>query len=262
MTNCKITFVANAGCAIDLGGVRIHLDVWTSRTGPGYSSMTDELFAETLRHPDFQDAAMMIVSHYHHDHFSGTRTAAALTRSPRATVYLPEKRAQESLLTMMALERPEGAADGIAETPEIRILNGDNPSYEHCGVRFDFRRLRHMGDETLDLPNYGCMISSDDFRILTLGDAALDAPGLAEWIGEKTAEQPIDLALLNFPWIGSNRSRAFLTEKIRAPHFLIFHLPFEKDDEYRYRASAIRKADLHPIPGLKLLLEPFQTEVF
>ena len=73
--------------------------------------------------------------------------------------------------------------------PEIRILDGDSPSYEHCGVRFDFRRLRHMGDETLDIPNYGCMISSDDFRILTLGDAALDAPGLAEWIGEKTAEQ-------------------------------------------------------------------------
>lgn len=233
MSVCQVTLSANAGVALRLGGARIWVDALHQHLVPGFSTVTPELMAAMEAHPDFAAPDLLFSTHRHPDHFSRTLTLRALKRWPLAETVLPEPVLEHQFLLSRPRER--------LLLPEVTL---------------QFARLPHEGPQYADVPHYGCVLEHEGFRVLIAGDCAVAAPALESFLKEAG---PIDLALLDFPWVTLKKGRRFIREVIRPEHLLVYHLPFREDDIYHYRPAAVKAAGLLvEVPDVRLLWEPLQ----
>lgn len=235
MSCCQVTLSANAGVSLDLGGLRIWVDALHDEKVPGFSTVTPALWAAMGDHPAFAAPDLLFFTHCHPDHFSEALAREALARWPQAKIVLPEKRFPGQALLSGRRER--------VRLPELTL---------------DFIRLTHEGPRYADKPHYGCILESRDLRVLITGDCKLCAPELKEFLQE---DGPIDLAILDFPWLTLPRGRRFVQEHIRPRTLLACHLPFSGDDVYGYRAAAVKSAPLLEGVDVRLLTEPLQQEI-
>lgn len=234
MSLCQVTLSANAGAALSFGGLRLWADALHDRKVPGFSTVTPELWAAMRAHPAFAAPDLLFFTHCHPDHFSQGMTQEALSLWPQAKLVLPEDR-----------------------FPGQALLSGRRERVRLPDLTLDFIRLTHEGPRYADKPHYGCILESRGFRVLITGDCKLCAPELAEFLEEGG---PIDLAILDFPWLTLPRGRRFVQEHIRPRTLLVCHLPFSGDDIYGYRAAAQKSAPLLEGVDVRLLSEPLQQE--
>ena len=234
MSCCKVTLSANAGIALDFGGLRLWADALHNEKVPGFSTVTSSLWTAMRTHPAFAAPDLLFFTHCHPDHFSQWMAREALDLWPQAKIVLPEDRFPGQALLSGRRER--------VRLPELTL---------------DFIRLTHEGPRYADKPHYGCILESRGLRVLITGDCRLCAPELAEFLAE---DGPIDLAILDFPWLTLPRGRRFVQEHIRPKMLLVCHLPFSGDDIYGYRAAALKSAPLLEGVDVRLLSEPFQQE--
>lgn len=234
MSLCTVTFSANAGGALSLGGAHVWYDAMHRQKIPGFSTISPTLMTALEHTPAFYDPDLILYSHCHPDHFSQPLLAAAHRLWPRAKLLLPEP-----------------------FFPEQILLQG-SPKMELAGLELRFVPLPHDGAQYANVANYGCILRSGDFRVLLTGDCAVASPALADFVDG----QPIDLAILNFPWLTLPRGRAAI-DAIHPRHLLIWHLPFQEDDRWGYRIAARRAVDkLTSVSDIRLFLAPLQEEAF
>ncbi len=232
----QITFSANAGVALRLGSVRLWVDAVHENPVSGFSTLSPAFQGTVMNHPDFQKPNLIFFTHCHPDHFSRRLLEQAMERWPLAEVILPERQCARQLLLSQPRER--------LILPELSA---------------QFIRLPHEGKEYAAMAHYGCLLDHEGFRILIPGDCAVASPVLREFLQETG---PVDLALLNFPWITLSKGRRFIEEFIRPRHLAVYHLPFEQDDVYAYRRAALRAAEQVPAKDVRLFLNPLQQERF
>lgn len=236
MSLCQITFSANTGVALHLGGFRLWVDALHNKAVSGFSTLSPELQAAVTAHPDFAGPNLIFYTHCHPDHFSQRLTQQALKRWPFAEVILPERRFENQTL----LSRPR-------EQLFLRDLS------------IQFLRLPHEGEQYADVAHYGCLLDQSGFRVLIAGDCAVASPVLREFLQETG---PLDLALLDFPWITLRKGRQFIEQYIRPRCLAVYHLPFELDDIFGYRRASSRAVEQIHVEDVRLFLEPLQREVF
>lgn len=232
----RITLSANAGAALRLGGSRIWIDALHRQAVPGFSTLTPPRLSALAAHPDFDAPDLLFYTHCHPDHFSQELTQLALSQWPAAKAVLPEP-----------------------VFPGQRLLTCRQEELLLPGLSARFIRLPHEGAEYADVPHYGCLLDHNGFRVLATGDCAVASPILASFLQECG---PVDLALLDFPWITLRKGRDFIAHHIRPRHVLVCHLPFPEDDCFSYRPAAEKAAGLVDAPDVRLLWEPFQQEEF
>ena len=236
MSACELTLTANAGAVLALGRIRLWVDALHDQKVPGFSTVTPALLAAMSGRPEFAEPSLLFFTHCHPDHCSPSLAQAVLDRWPNARAALPE-----------------------AVLPEQLLLSGRRERLTLPELTLDFIRLPHEGAQYAHVPHYGCIADYRGYRILIPGDCALAAPELAEFLA---AGGPIDLALLDFPWITLRRGRQFVREVIRPRSLAVFHLPFAVDDVNGYRRAAVRAAGALRGIDVRVLLEPFQQESF
>lgn len=229
-----VTLSANAGVALDFGGLRVWVDALHDEKVPGFSTVTPALWSAMRAHPAFAAPDLLFFTHCHPDHFSQRLTQEALALWPKARIVLPEDL-----------------------FPGQALLSGRRERVRLPQLTLDFIRLTHEGPRYAAKPHYGCILESHGFRILVTGDCRLCAPELAEFLRE---DGPIDLAILDFPWLTLPRGRRFIQEHIRPGTLLVCHLPFSGDDIYGYRSAALKSAPLLEGVDVRLLAEPLQQE--
>ncbi|MEA4993576.1 MAG: hypothetical protein VB060_07065 [Oscillibacter sp.] len=232
----QITFSANAGVALRLGGVRLWVDAVHEEPVSGFSALSPALQSAVTAHPDFQQPNLIFCTHCHPDHFSRRLLGQAMERWPLSEVILPEPQFERQLLLSQPRER--------LVLPELSV---------------QFARLPHEGKEYAAVAHYGCVLDHQGFRILIAGDCAVASPILRKFLLETG---PVDLALLNFTWITLSKGRRFIEQFIRPRHLAVYHLPFEQDDIYAYRRAALRAAEQAPAEDVRLFLNPLQRERF
>lgn len=235
MTHCKVTYSANAGMALEFHGIKLLVDALHNTKLPGFSTLSSSQFQQLCSHPGFADPDYFVFTHCHEDHFSQELTRAYMAQWPRAELFLPEPRFERQTL-----------------------LQGERLIHSDRMLTLEFLRLPHENERYADVPHYGLHLTDDSFHILIAGDCALESPILAQHL----SRFPVDLAILDFPWLCLPRGRAFIDAHIQPKHLLICHLPFLEDDRYSYRTSALRAVKACPVPDIRLLLEPFQQEFF
>lgn len=235
MSRCQVTLSANAGISLSFGGFRLWADALHDQKVPGFSTVTPALWAAMRAHPAFAAPNLLFFTHCHPDHFSQSLARQALDLWPQAKIVLPESR-----------------------FPGQALLSGRRERVRLPDLTLDFIRLTHEGPRYADKPHYGCILESRGFRVLITGDCKLCAPELKEFLAE---DGPVDLAIMDFPWLTLPRGRRFVQEHIRPKTLLVCHLPFSEDDIYGYRTAALKSAPLLEGVDVRLLSEPLQQEV-
>lgn len=235
MGKIHVTLSANAGVAVHFGGRRIWVDALLDEKEPGFSTLSPQLQREMLKCEAFFKPDYICTTHCHPDHYSRKLMQTAKCLWPQAKLLLPG---------------PE-FADQI-------LISGDRFCLEEPGITLEFIRLPHEGVQYADVKHYGLLLHADKKRVLIAGDCATASPVLAQAL----ENLPIDLAILNFPWITLAKGRGFLTKALKPKHVVICHLPFEEDDISGYRQSALRNTErLKEQLDVRLLWNPLQTEV-
>lgn len=236
MSRCQVTLSVNAGAVLRFGRTRLWVDALHNHQVPGFSTVTPDRWAAISAHPDFAEPNLIFYTHCHPDHFSRPLTLQALRRWPYAEVILPDPVFEHQIL----LSRPR---------EQMFLPN----------LSLRFARLPHEGAQYAHVAHYGCVLEHDGFRALLTGDCAVGAPKLADFLAEVGH---IDLALLDFPWVTLRKGRQFIEQYIRPEHLVICHLPFAEDDCYNYRPAVLRAAAQVHVPDIRILMEPFQREIF
>ena len=206
-----VTLSANAGVAIGCGGYRIWVDALHDHKVDGFSTVEPRLQAQMLKTPAFAKPDYICYTHCHPDHFSEELTCEAKKLWPDAKIILPERFFEEQFL-----------------------VDGEEYLYQDDGISLRFIRLPHEGEIYADVTHYGILIEIGGKHILIPGDCETAWPGLAD----APNDVHVDLALLNFPWLGLRKGRAFLEKVVKPAHSIAYHLPFEKDDVSGYRKAA------------------------
>ena len=235
MVPVRVTLSANAGLALEIGGVRLWIDALHDRRTKDFSPVSPALWARMKTHGAFARPDYIIYTHCHPDHYSRALTEEARTLWPDARLLLPEP-----------------------EFEDQYTVAGAQLQFSADGLTFEFLKLPHEGAEYAGVPHYGLLLSHRGKTVLLTGDCAIASPVLEK----RLAGRPVDLLVLDFPWTTLARGREWLREHLRPAHLLIDHLPLPEDDPaglYRKAAeAAAEKLDF--IPDVRLLFRALQTE--
>ncbi len=230
----SVTLSANAGVAIDFGGHRVWVDALHNQKVDGFSAVFPGLQKQMIQSSAFSDPECICYTHCHPDHFSEELTASAKALWPEAVLYLPEQ-----------------------IFPEQILLQGQSVNHREGQLNLQFIRLPHEGAQYAGCIHYGILLSLEGKHILIPGDCQVAADALAQAV----KDIPIDLALLNFPWLTLKKGYTFLREVLQPKQTLLYHLPFEEDDVNGFRQSAEKALARENTGEMQLLWNPLQTIV-
>ncbi len=224
-----VTLSANAGVSIEIGGKRIWVDALHNTRCKPFSTLSIPLQKQMLTSPAFQSPDYICYTHCHPDHYCESLTDTALNLWPNAKVLAPEGK--------------------------YGCFSGEEWCLQDDTLTLRFLKLPHEGQQYRDVVHYGLIISNQDYNILLPGDCAVNSEKLAQAI----ANTPIQLALLDFPWLTLRNGQAFLRSHLPQSKYIFFHLPFEQDDRFGYRIAAARH--ITQMDNAWLLQDPLQTIV-
>lgn len=235
MAQCSVSLSANAGISLQFGGHKIWIDALHTNKVPGFSSLPADLWTQLQTQDAFQDPDIICFTHCHEDHFDLQMVSEAKAKWPRAALILPEEHFEEQL-----------------------FLTGREVRFTHEALSFRFLRLVHENEQYADVPHYGILISDGSFTILITGDCEVGNPMLEHFLEGVS----VDLAIMNFPWLALRKGHTFVQKIIHPEHLLVYHLPFEEDDENGFRDSARRAAARSDLPDVRLLCNPLQETLY
>ena len=232
MKKIKVTLSANAGVCVDICGKRIWVDALHSKKVPSFSTVSPALLGKLLAAPEFENPDAICYTHCHPDHFSREQTRQALEKWQEAKVFLPQ-----------------------SQFPQQMLVEGETWEFSLGEVTLRFLRLPHEGARYADTIHYGLLILSPQGNVLLSGDCAVGAPELLAAV----AGIPVDVAILDFPWMTLGKGRTAL-ESLNPGQIILYHLPFPEDDENGFLASAEKAALRWEKGNVRILHTPLQTE--
>ena len=264
MSDWTFTLAANAGMCVTADGTRLWIDLPVQAKVAPYSRLTPDQVAALWNDPAFRDPDIIVYSHAHPDHYSPALAAEAARRNPQAEVFAPvEVCGHAHVLSAPAGDVPaetfSAALDAHSRASSARTMPaaGSNLRFHVRGLDLHFFPLTHEGADFADVAHFGLILSDGSRRALFVGDGRLCDPALLPVL----AEEPMDIAVLPFPWVTLHRGRDFVTEHISPKHLIVNHLPFAEDDSHQWRSAAARlSASLREVTDLRLMLERGQTE--
>ncbi len=221
-----VMLTANAGVLISYHGKKILVDAMHDRYTTLFSSVPSDMLTQIAEGEDeYKKIDLMLYTHDHPDHYSERWTRRFLKNHPDTEFVSP-------------------IAD-FADRRNVHVLDAEEETLLLSGVFLHCCRLTHDGPEYAGIPNYGFVLEIDEYRIAMFGDATFDKAAIRNMLGEK----PIDLALVNFPYVTLHRGREIVTEVIRPKRMIVFHLPFEEKDNsdfIRSTKNSLRRNTMLP----------------
>jgi L-ascorbate metabolism protein UlaG (beta-lactamase superfamily) len=234
-------YVANAGMLISLSGRRFLIDAPIRDGIPPYavSSAAERALLEAAR-PPYHQVDAILVTHWHEDHFSADAVAAYLANSP-GTIFLSSPEVVERL-RMAAPHLPEARLRAVLPAP------GQHEQIEVAGVPISVLRLRHNPSRRFPEQHVGFLMGRAG-PVLHVGDAD---PAPDNFAVLKSLP-PVDVALLPFWYLTSDRNAAIVADAIRPRHIVAMHVPPGDAHEIRTTlAAASFPFELASVPGSSL----------
>jgi len=235
----------NAGICITFpNGRKLWFDLYPDGPTPLFSHMKDEDWERTKKDPRLSPPDRVFFSHTHPDHFSAVRTEEIHRLWPQVPVYLPDR----------------SVWSGSPDSGELVCIPiaGEEMSMDLDGITVHMLRTQHSGQQFIDVPHYSFLIRYDKKQIFISGDALLTSDKLITYLECIRT----DLAILTFPWASITLGRERVEYSIQPSHLLFYHIPGEEKNESGYREAAASGSELVNVPDVRLLMKPFQEEIF
>lgn len=209
----EVRYVANAGMLVTVAGRRFLIDAPIRDGLPPYatSSPAEREALEKAR-PPYHDIDVILITHWHEDHFSPEAVAAHLSNSARTIlVSSPEvvervrKVAPPAVVSRLRSELPPPG--GVSQ---VMLID----------VQVHVLRLRHNPSRRLPEQHLGFLIG-ESRAVLHVGDADPAADNFARL----KSLPAVDVAFLPFWFVSDDENRRMVEESIRPRRIIAMHLP-------------------------------------
>jgi len=246
---CTVTALGNEGFLIESGDSKVMIDGLYVGL-PGYVAPSDEeLKARVHGEGKYAGIDLVLVSHYHEDHFDTDAVGRHLVAN-QETILVTSEQASEQL----RYEFP--AYDDVAD--RVRVLNpgrGAPDSLTEKGVELEALFFHH-GSDRLYIQNLAFIVRLDGCTFLHVGDSLSTPAELAE---HALADQQIDVACVPYWYLTDAAEVKAVLSTIGADMVIAMHLP-APDAPASYFEPATDLDGLHramraATPGL-IILEP------
>jgi L-ascorbate metabolism protein UlaG (beta-lactamase superfamily) len=209
----EVRYVANSGILVTISGRRFLIDAPIRDGIPPYAtSSAGEREALERARPPYDNVDVILITHWHEDHFSAEAVAAYLSNSVRTIlVSSPE------VIERVRQAAPSAVASRLrAELPPP----GGVSQVMLIDVPVHVLRLRHNPTRRLPEQHLGFLIGESK-AVLHVGDADPSAENFARL---KTLP-PVDLAFLPFWYVSDDETRRMVAESIRPRRIIAMHIP-------------------------------------
>ncbi|MGH9779245.1 MAG: MBL fold metallo-hydrolase, partial [Candidatus Acidiferrales bacterium] len=197
---------------------------------------------ETAR-PPF-DATLVLVSHYHADHFDPAAVARYLKHNFRAELVSSEQVAERVA---------EALNDDVILRNRVHAVVGSSPesgaSLTVGGIGLHVRRISHGSGRHAEIQNLAQVVTLAGWKILHIGDA--DA-GEAEFKRLDFKKEKLDVAFIPFWYLTDDKGAALVKRYVHPRIVVAMHIPPGELDE---RTAEIRAH----FPDAVIFSQPFET---
>jgi L-ascorbate metabolism protein UlaG (beta-lactamase superfamily) len=210
----EVRYVANSGMLVTVSGLRFLIDAPIRDGIPPYatSSAEEREALENARAP-YNNVDVILITHWHEDHFSAEAVATFLSNSSRTIlISSPEvtDRVRKVLPPAVDPLRLHAQLPPPGNVREVNLM----------GVPLRVLRLRHNPTRRLPEQHVGFLIG-DSNAVLHIGDADPAADNFALL----KALPPVDLAFLPFWYVSDDANRRLVAESIRPRRIVAMHVP-------------------------------------
>ena len=248
----SVTGSVNAGVCLSFGdSCRVWVDFFPDTKTPMFSFMTDEEWEHAKKNALLFPPDLVLFTHTHPDHFSPARAREFMSACPEVPLFLPKASVWDSASKIS----PELFLTHFGLTA-AREISGSTETFVLGGLTVRMLRTIHSGARFTSVPHYSFLFTFEGKQIFVSGDALLTDEHLTDFL----AGEPIDLAILTFPWAATTVGRERVESAVRPSHVLLYHLPKDGEDPYGFRPSTRSCAPLLNVPDVRLLTDPFHRE--
>jgi L-ascorbate metabolism protein UlaG (beta-lactamase superfamily) len=239
----EIRYVANSGMLVTLDGRRFLVDA-PIRDGiaPYATSSADERARLEGARAPYDNVDVILVTHWHEDHFSPEAVAAHLAQRSR-TIFISSPE---------VVDRLRAAAPSLPASQLRAVLPppGGVESIDVGGVAVRVLRIRHNPTRRLPGQHVGFLIGGSS-SVLHVGDADPAADNFTVL----APLPPPDVALLPYWYVSDATNRRFVAASIRPRRIVAMHVPPRDAGKITaaLRAAGVA-AEVADVPGTRIAL--------
>ena len=212
-----ITQLANEGVMISDGESRILIDAMVVEPYSVYGGLPEN--AASLFHQlsgPFSEIDLVLVSHRHHDHNQPAYACEFMQASQNALLV--------SSSQVIGLMR-EKCREFSVNSPRMRQIDpqyGEPYVLESESAKVSIFPLSHGTRSYALIENYGHLIEIGEFKVVHLGDAAMDA---TDFIRAGLDKVELDVALIPFWYFQPGPGSELVEKFLKAPRQIAVHIP-------------------------------------
>lgn len=211
-----VTYIANSGFLIESGNKSVIIDALFKQGWDNYLVPTDTIVSDIIKQQNsFEKATLMLITHYHGDHFDPTMVADYLLKN-KENILIGSPN-----VTNAVLQHPEYKKFGN-QVVQLDKLNRENHDTTIQGIRVRSFFLQH--DARPQIENVGYLINIGKLTIFHTGD--YNGSEVVEFEKLQLQNENIDLALLNFyGFWNTKEEREFTKKYINPKEIALMHIP-------------------------------------
>jgi L-ascorbate metabolism protein UlaG (beta-lactamase superfamily) len=240
----SITQLANEGVMVTDGETRVLIDAMVVEPYSVYGGLPDQARSHFhQRSGPFSDIDLVLVSHRHHDHNQPAFACEFMLGSTESLLV--------SSSQVIGLMR-ERCRNLTVNSPRVRQID---PQYDapvtvkSGGATVDIFPLSHGTRKYARIQNYGHLIDIGGFKVVHLGDAAMDPSDFAR-AGLDSVD--LDVALIPFWYFQPGVGNEIVEKFLQAPNQIAVHIPPGEMEE-------IEGLLLEAFPEVIVLKNPLDT---
>lgn len=209
-----LTYVANGGYLVADGDTKVLVDaLFREGIAPYVAPAVDtRALAEGALGP-FAGVDVVLVSHYHADHYDPEAVLAHLRSNPDA-VFVSTRQAVDAMRGM------DGYGEARDRIHAVAPAEGEAERIEHGGVTVDVLNLHHGRDRPIQNNGYVFTVGSSTY--LHMGDTEATASDLAAY---DLPSRGIDVALVPYWFLESAAGRTAIRDAIDPGRIVATHVP-------------------------------------
>jgi len=257
----NVMYIANEGFLIEAGGRHILIDAIFDDRSITYAHVPDEKTLSLMQasKAPFDDIDLVLVTHFHRDHFSVAPMLEHLKGNPSGVLIGPPQ-----MVDALRAVEPEFEEKGIS-IREVDLGLFESAELEVEGIHVRTIRLRHSAYMEIDeetgeqvnrharVENLAYLVEFEGLTMLHVGDAVL-SQNLEFFEEGGFQKKKIDIVFLEFfDW--SDETKSILDQWMTPDHVVFMHLPPEPEKIRQIEAHLLEK-----FPNAVVFAEPIEEK--
>ena len=231
----SLTYIANTGFLLEAGDDKVLVDAIFSDKTIDYCDLPPDsvLLKMEMAHDPFDDIDLVLVTHYHRDHFDPVKVAKHLKRNPGAILVCPEQANQKmqedcgDYSDFVNQVKPVSLALGSVAEMTVNDIHVKALRLKHTPYMEEDPRTGESRDRHEHVENLVYLFEMNGNRIVHVGDTSIGQN--EEHLGLLFDDDGIDVAFVSLhDWTETSMQ---LFENVVRPDYVVFdHLPLDAKD--------------------------------